>query len=112
MTVNQSKAVSELLSTIDIEIVASEIEHIESIEELREYLEDNGAFDVEIVYYSRAMEYLSKNDDSLRESLELADEYGLTLKSLDSEKLASLLASRDMRDSFEGLVSDIDELFN
>lgn len=74
-------------------------------------LEDSQAFDVEIIYYSRAMEYLMENDNSLQESLSIADEYGFSAGSLNSEILASLLASRNSRDDFAKLESDIEEFF-
>ncbi len=44
----------------------------------------------EIIYYARAIEYLSKNDPSLMESLELAHEYGYAVEKLNSEVLATL----------------------
>ena len=40
------------------------------------------------------MEYLKENDPSLSESLEIAAELGYDFKNLNSEILASLLASR------------------
>jgi pyruvate-formate lyase len=44
-----------------------------------------------IVYYSTAMEFLTKHDTSLKDSLEKAEEYGYTPSQLNSELLASLL---------------------
>lgn len=63
-------------------------------------LRDNGFFDVEIIYYSKAMEYLKEHDTSLNESLELAAEMGFTLEHLNSETLASLHASRKKENDF------------
>lgn len=62
-------------------------------------IEDNG-FDEEIIYFSNAMKYLSENDPSLRESLELAYDFGYETKDLNSEILASLLASEYNRKYF------------
>lgn len=62
-------------------------------------IEDNG-FDEEIIYFSNAMKYLSENDLSLRESLELAYDFGYETKDLNSEILASLLASEYNRNNF------------
>ena len=45
----------------------------------------------EIIYYSNAMKYLSENDNSLRESMEIADELGYKPKNINSELLATLL---------------------
>ena len=47
-------------------------------------------YEQEIIYYSKAMNYLIENDPSLRESLSIANEYGSSLESLSSETLASV----------------------
>tara|TARA_R110002051_G_scaffold255468_1_gene314553 strand:- start:89 stop:454 length:366 start_codon:yes stop_codon:yes gene_type:complete len=44
----------------------------------------------EIIYYYNAIKYLSENDSSLRESLDLAHDMGCTLENLSSETLATL----------------------
>jgi len=44
----------------------------------------------EIIYYYNAIKYLSENDSSLRESLELAHDLGCTLENLSSETLATI----------------------
>jgi len=74
-----------------------------NIDDFREYLEYNNALIVEIVYYSTAIEYLKENDPSLSNSLELAAEYGYTTENLNSEILASLLASQKEKELFEGV---------
>jgi len=66
-----------------------------------ECLENENAFNIEIVYYYKAMQFLTEHDQSLSESLGIAMEYGYQTKHLDSELLASLLASRLARDSFQ-----------
>lgn len=80
-------------------------EDFENLEQIRDILEENGAFDVEIIYYSNAIEYLSQHDASLKESLSIAAEMGFAIENLSSEILASLLASQNARESF----NDIDE---
>jgi len=72
-------------------------------------LQDNNAFDIEIIYYSSAIEYLAKNDNSLKESLGIAHEMGYELKNLNSEILASMLASRYAYDDFCELENEINE---
>ena len=69
-------------------------------DEIQEELQDNGFFNVEIIYYSKAIKYLQENDSSLCESLEIASEYGYTLENINSELLASLHASRDRENKF------------
>lgn len=101
--------IEKLLAGIDID-VNLEGEEIETFDDLRTYLEDNGHFNVEIIYYSNAMEYLSENDNSLTESLALANDMGCDLANLNSETLASLLASENTRKDFEELEGEITEL--
>ena len=48
---------------------------------------------VERIFYSNAMDYLRENDPTLKESLELADDFGFDIKDLDSERLASIHAT-------------------
>jgi len=81
--------------------------------EIWEDLNDNGFFDVEIIYYAKAMEYLRDNDISLNESLELAEEMGFTFEHLNSEALASLHASRQREDDFWQFVApELDKIYN
>lgn len=81
-------------------------------DEIRDILEDAGAFDVEIIYYGRAIEYLQQNDPSLRESLGIASDYGFELKNLSSEVLASLLASQNTREEFNEVMSELEDICN
>jgi len=55
--------------------------------------DDGDITNTEIIYYASAIEYLAENDNSLIESLWLADNMWYELKSLNSETLASILAS-------------------
>ena len=76
-----------------------------------EELHDNGFFNVEIIYYSKAMDYLRENDASLSESIEIASEYGYTLENINSETLASLHASRDRENKFwEDVEPELNEI--
>jgi hypothetical protein len=48
-------------------------------------------YEQEIIYYSKAMNYLIENDCSLRESMAIASEYGIDDPSkLNSEYLATI----------------------
>lgn len=67
---------------------------------------------VEIVYYWNAMEFLTKNDSSLMNSLEIADLYGFELKQLNSEILATLLQRSFMNEDLEKLIPEIKEVFD
>lgn len=88
-----------------------EIEEINSYDELESELNENGAFDIEIIYYYKALEYLKENDTSLSESMAIADEYGYEPKNINSELLASLLASQNAREEFYDLQNEIEEFF-
>lgn len=57
-----------------------ELEDINDYDVLEEKLSDEGAFDVNIIYYVNAMKYLMEHDNSLQESMEIADEYGYDTK--------------------------------
>ena len=76
-----------------------------------EMIDENYGFNCEVIYYSNAIKYLQENDPSLNESLEIAAEYGYETKNLNSEILASLLKSQNVRDEFLELRDDINEFF-
>lgn len=97
----------DVLNFIDID----NIDHNNAYNSIYEMIDDNGGFNIEIIYYSRAMEYLSKNDLSLVESLEIAYEYGFSCENLNSEILASLLASKLVREEFTELKDEINDFF-
>jgi intracellular sulfur oxidation DsrE/DsrF family protein len=96
-------------STIDFTYFLSN-EDFETFEDIQSILDDNNALDVEIIYYSNAIEFLKENDNSLRNSLEIASDYGFELKRLNSETLASLLASQMLREEFSEIQSEIESL--
>ena len=77
---------------IDFEYIL-ESKDFNNFEEVREAIHDENGFDVEITYYSYAIEYLKKYDPSLQESLSMADDLGYKLTNINSETLASLLAT-------------------
>ena len=79
-------------------------------DDIKDYFFDNNAFDIEIVYYSNAIKFLSENDASLADSLELASEYGYEVENLNSTILASLLASKLEQENFDFCESEVNEL--
>jgi intracellular sulfur oxidation DsrE/DsrF family protein len=98
----------EVLYYVDIDNIDLE----DSFQSIYSMIEDNQGFDSEIIYYSRAIEYLQENDPSLRNSLEIASEYGYEVSNLNSEILASLLASQNIREDFYKLEDEITEFFD
>ena len=75
-------------------------------------LDNNHAFNIDIIYYNRAMKYLSENDFSLSESIQIAVDMGYSLENINSELLASLHASQKARDDFWRCKDDINEILS
>ena len=91
--------------------------HLEGTEfntadDVRDILEDAGALDIEIIYYTKAMEYLMNEDTSLTESLKLAHDMGFTAESLNSETLASILATERAREAFYSIENELQDLID
>ena len=114
----RNEKISDFLETlisenkIDIDInYFTNYNDFNSFDEISEHLDDQGAFNIDIIYHSVAIEYLSENDPSLQESLSLASELGYETENLNSELLASLLASQEVRNDFYNLESEITTFF-
>ena len=97
----------DVLNYVDID----NIDPVNPFESIFEMIEESNGFDIEIFYYSNAMNYLSENDPSLQESLEIASDYGFDVQSLNSEILASILASKLVREEFNELEDEINDFF-
>lgn len=87
-------------------------ENVNSFDDIFQQVEEQGGFNVEIIYYSRAMEYLMENDTSLQNSMELAADFGYTPENINSELLASLLASQYTMEELYKCEHEITEFFN
>lgn len=61
----------------------------------------------EIIYYYNAMEYLKENDGSLRDSIDIALEFGYELKDINSELLATLLHTQNLNEQFYEIIKDL-----
>ena len=96
-----------IINYVDIDA----IDENDAFNSIYEMIDENGGFDIEVIYYSNAIKYLQENDPSLRESLEIAEEYGYDIKNLNSEILASLLKSQNVRNEFLELRDEINEFF-
>ena len=92
----------------------ADFEHIHDFGDIWEALQDGHHLFVEVIYYHKAMEFLSEHDPSLSQSLALAEEMGFDLSSgeLNSEKLASLLASEMLQEEVLMKSEDINEIIN
>lgn len=110
----RKEKIEEFLKNLNTEINILDYvdtETVNSYDDVRDQIEDNSGFDIEIIYYANAIEYLSKNDPSLRQSLSIAEDMGFTPENLDSEILASLLASQNARNEFYELENEITDFF-
>lgn len=110
MTTEQAEKIVKLLSDIDVDVNAEELTDFDTVDGVEDFLHDNQYFNVEIIYYSKAMDYLSENDNSLTESLGLAQDMGYEVKDLNSELLASIHASQKAQDDFWELKDEIEEI--
>ena len=90
----------------------NDINDINNSDDLLELIEDNNGFDIDIIYYSKAIKYLTENDASLSESIELAVDMGYELENVNSELLASLHASQKAREDFHDITDEIDEILS
>ncbi len=108
-TITKNEIIKNTLQDLTLEYLGEDATEFLSLpDELEDYdthqiydeLQDNGFFTVDIIYYSKAIEYLKNNDASLSESIEIASEYGFPLENINSEALASLHASRQRMDKF------------
>ena len=108
------KFLSNLQTEVDIlnYINIEDIDHSDPYNSIYEMLQDNGGFNIDIIYFSDAINYLKEHDQSLSDSLEIAIEYGYTIDNINSELLASLLASRNAEESFYDLKSEIEYFFS
>ena len=117
-TTKNTTAIENFLSGLmtDIDILnlinLEDINFSDPYNSIYEMIDENNGFDMEVIYYASAMEYLMENDNSLRESLEIAHELGYTADKINSELLASLLKSQNERENFTELESEINDFFS
>lgn len=79
-------------------------------DDFREYIIDS-ILNFEIIHYSKAIEYLKENDNSLTRSLEIADEQGFEVANLNSELLATLLYQDELYNEWGEIENEIMEYF-
>lgn len=87
-------------------------ENFEDFNDVRDLIDSGGGFEIEIIYYSWAINYLKRNDASLKRSLSLAANLGYSLENLSSEILASILATEQTREEFEELKTEFNALLD
>ena len=93
---------------IDIDYIYDENKDFDQLnEDIIQYIHES-----EIIYYSKAMAYLSENDNSLYESLEMAKECGCTIEDLNSELLATLLYQQNFTNEWYNISEQVEEILN
>jgi hypothetical protein len=118
LTQTQQTQIFEFLNNLNTEICITDYVNIEDIDfndafnSIIDTLSENEAFNIDIIYYSNAIDYLQKNDASLRESINIAIELGYELQNVNSELLASLLVSQNVQNDFYSLETEITNFFN
>ena len=120
-TANTTAKIEAFLNSLDAKIEINDklinyvdIKHIDfsdAFSSIYDMIYEKGGFNCEVIYYSNAIKYLQENDASLMESLEIASDLGYEVKNLNSEILASLLKSQNVRDEFLELRDEINEFF-
>ena len=79
---------------------------------LYDYVWENNLLDVEMIYYHKAIKYLMENDASLSRSTEIAHDLGYETNGINSELLASLLATHINQEAFNYIQDELEELFD
>lgn len=100
----------DIIEYVDLEQLLEAIRQWKAKDYLNELATDIAT--EEIIYYSDAIEYLKQNDPSLRQSLELASDLWFETKDINSEVLASLLATEENKEKFNKFVDKFDEFIN
>ena len=85
---------------------------INNFDDLFNLLEDCRLLNVDVIYYKNANKFLQENDPSFKDSLEIALQKGYTCDNLDSEILASVLATEMLRKEFSEKEYDINKFLN
>lgn len=108
---NKTERIKEVLKSSNLNDYYNDYEEFNTAEELIDELRER-ITEEEVIYYSRAIEYLKENDNSLYESLSIASELGYDISSLSSEILATLLYQRNLNEELDDLTSEIEEVYN
>ena len=100
-------------SEVDIPyyVDAENIDFTDAYDSIYNMIDESQGFNIDIIYYSNAIKYLQENDPSLKESFEIAEEFGYEVGNLSSETLASLLASQNAQIEFSELQDEIEQFF-
>lgn len=97
-----------ITTEIDLDYLFNEGMTIDELEEaVQNYINEQ-----EIIYYSRAIEYLSENDPSLNESMAIAEEFGYTPSQLNSELLATILYQQQLHEEWYNIKDEVEQIID
>ena len=100
---------------LDIETIPYEYyDDLEDAKDFESYFEEleEATHQIECIYYSNAMKYLTEHDNSLSESLEIASDMGYEVENLNSELLATLLMQRKELEALYDAKDDLEDLYD
>jgi len=101
-----------VVSYIDYSELQEAIDNDTVYDFLNDLNDDRRFTDTEIIYYSNAIKYLQENDPSMQEAIEISSDYWYETKNLDSELLASLLATRNNEEDYSKFIDEVVEFVN
>lgn len=111
MNEKQKELINRIYDDIEIDLTY-ELENNKpsSIDDFMELMQER-VNEIEIIYYSKAMDYLHENDNSLTFSLGIASDMGYDIKNINSELLATLLAQQNASERIYDYKDEVEELF-
>ena len=93
---------------IDMDYIYDENKDFDQLnEDVIQYIHES-----EIIYYSKAMSYLSENDNSLYESIKEAIREGYPIEKLNSELLATLLYQQNFTNEWYNISEQVEQILN
>jgi len=115
---NKKEKLKNIFKYIEKECGRNPLEYVEikdvlemsDYDELYQELEELDFFEVNIIYYTKAIHYLQEHDPSLTESIELASDMGYNIKDINSELLASILASEYIATALSEYYDELEDI--
>jgi len=87
------------------DVISNEFEDAEELSEIIQQLIN----EKEVIYYSEAIKFLSVNDPSLQDSLQIAYDFSYTTEQLNSELLATLLLQNILSSELYEFIEELED---
>lgn len=101
----------EKLSSIDLDLYTENMSEDVTMDELDDKVHQLIS-EQEVIYYRRAIDYLKQEDQSLAESIELANDMGYDLQSINSELLATLVLQQRLQEAYNELRDELEAIID